>query len=130
MEDWTVKLTDFGSSKKLDSTMTSGQGTVKWMAPEVLTSSNYNEKADIYSFSLVMWEVLMVTNFFTEYKFDSQIEIQVVEHHKRPPIPECISSSLKQLIEDCWNPDPNVRPSSTDILKRLNDLSPQDFEIE
>jgi len=110
--------------------MTSGQGTVKWMAPEVLTSSNYNEKADIYSFSLVMWEVLMVKNFFTEYKFDSQIEIQVVEHHKRPPIPECISSSLKQLIEDCWNPDPNVRPSSTDILKRLNDLSPQDFEIE
>jgi len=130
LEDWSVKLTDFGSAKKVDSTMTSGQGTVKWMAPEVLTSSNYNEKADIYSFSLIMWEVLMLQNFFTEYKFDSQIEIQVVEHHKRPHIPENISSSLKQLIEDCWNPDPTLRPSSTHILNRLNDLSPQDFEIE
>ena len=71
MEDWSVKLTDFGSSKKVDSTMTSGQGTVKWMAPEVLTSSNYNEKADIYSFSLIMWEVLMLQNFFTDSTIDN-----------------------------------------------------------
>ena len=57
-EDWTAKLADFGLARVCSDDMTMGQGTVKWMAPEVLSNAPYTTKADIYSFGLIIWEVI------------------------------------------------------------------------
>ena len=124
--DWTVKLADFGLARELAHTMTGIQGTVKWMAPEVLSNGPYSDKADIYSFSLIMWEVLMQKKFFEEFKFNSQLEVQVVNHDFRPPLPEEMSSAMKQLIQDCWSPDPDSRPPAPEIIKRLLKMSVDD----
>ena len=56
-KDLTAKLTDFGASTILAPTMSQGIGSIMWMAPEVLKSKEYSEKADIYSFGIVMWEI-------------------------------------------------------------------------
>jgi serine/threonine protein kinase len=52
-------VADFGLSKvymQTMQTMTGGLGTFQWMAPEVLANQRYSEKADVYSFGIVMWE--------------------------------------------------------------------------
>lgn len=109
--------------------MTSGQGTVKWMSPEVLSNAPYTDKSDVYSLGLIVWEVLMQQPFFEELKFNSQIEIQVVNHNYRPPLPSEISEKTRELIIECWSANPEERPTALEIVKRLKDFSPNDFEI-
>ncbi|TMW66838.1 hypothetical protein Poli38472_011954 [Pythium oligandrum] len=56
--EFDAKLTDFGVSREIaDMTMTAGVGSSLWMAPEVMLSENYNEKADIFSFGVVLSEL-------------------------------------------------------------------------
>jgi serine/threonine protein kinase len=58
-----IKITDFGLSRHNDdlstSRMTGLAGTFHWMAPEVLKSDEYTHKADVYSYGIVLWEVIM-----------------------------------------------------------------------
>lgn len=53
-----MRVADFGLSRLYHGmhTMTGGLGTFQWMAPEVLANQRYSNKADIYSFGMVMWE--------------------------------------------------------------------------
>ena len=60
-----AKITDFGLARKFkdadggaEAMMTGQAGTFHWMAPEVLENCRYTEKADVYSFGIVMWEIL------------------------------------------------------------------------
>ncbi|ETN15611.1 TKL protein kinase [Phytophthora nicotianae INRA-310] len=56
--DLDAKLTDFGVSReRVDHTMTAGVGTSLWMAPEVLMGERYDDKADIFSFGVVLSEL-------------------------------------------------------------------------
>ena len=109
--------------------MTSGQGTIKWMAPEVLSNGPYSTRADVYSFSLIIWEVIVGEKFYEEYKFNSQIEVQVVNHNMRPPIPETMSDKMKELITQCWDTNPHNRPSCTQVTRSLQNMSPDDLVI-
>lgn len=52
-----VKLADFGWTKGLQNYMTGKIGTYQWMAPEVISSFQYTEKADVYSFGIILWEI-------------------------------------------------------------------------
>lgn len=54
-ENLHVKIADFGWTKTLDKYMTSKIGTYQWMAPEVIGSPNYSEKADVFSYSIILW---------------------------------------------------------------------------
>ena len=110
--------------------MTLGQGTVKWMSPEVLSNAPYTDKSDIYSLALIIWEVLMQEPFFEELKFNYQIEIQVVNDNYRPPLIRGIPEKTRELITECWSPHPEDRPSASEIVKRLKDFSSEDFEIK
>ena len=59
-----AKLTDFGSSRNINTLMTNltftkGVGTPKYMAPEILNKDHYKKQSDIYSFAVVMLEVMV-----------------------------------------------------------------------
>jgi serine/threonine protein kinase len=58
-ETLAVKVADFGESRAAETNMTIATGTYNWMAPEVLTSRNYTAKADVFSFGIILWELLM-----------------------------------------------------------------------
>ena len=51
------KLADFGWTRSLSNYMTNKIGTYQWMAPEVISGKVYTEKADVFSFGIIMWEV-------------------------------------------------------------------------
>lgn len=54
-----LKISDFGISKSFETTTQTGFiGTYQWMAPEVIMGEKYSIKADIYSFGIIMWEIL------------------------------------------------------------------------
>ena len=63
-ENWNIKLADFGLSKKiiginpLEDQKKARVGTPNWMAPEICRGENYTDKADIYSFGLIVWEIV------------------------------------------------------------------------
>lgn len=56
-ESGRVKLADFGWTKGLDNYMTGKIGTYQWMAPEVIASQKYSEKADVFSYGIILWEI-------------------------------------------------------------------------
>lgn len=53
----TIKIGDFGWTKTLEEYMTNKIGTYQWMAPEVIGNKPYTEKADVFSYSIILWEI-------------------------------------------------------------------------
>ena len=52
-----TKVADFGWTRTMAATMTGKIGTYQWMAPEVISGHNYTEKADVFSFGIILWEI-------------------------------------------------------------------------
>ncbi|KAN0028998.1 hypothetical protein ACTFIV_010866 [Dictyostelium citrinum] len=122
-EHYRVKISDFGLStrfkKHLDKkTAMTPVGTPCWTAPEVLRNDAYTEKADVFSFAIVLWE--MVTREDPYQGMPTfQIVISVGQHKLRPIVPPQVSAPFTRLITECWSEDPQQRPSFQEIVKRL-----------
>jgi serine/threonine protein kinase len=120
--DWNVKVSDFGLSRfKVSSLMTGQCGTYQWMAPEVVRGHNYTEKADVYSFGINLWEI-----YTRDIPYNNMIPIQaavsVMNHGLRPQLPKTTPLEYSMLVQDCWNQNPNLRPSFHDILSKLANI--------
>mmetsp|Transcript_41925 Transcript_41925/g.98317 ORF Transcript_41925/g.98317 Transcript_41925/m.98317 type:complete len:349 (-) Transcript_41925:44-1090(-) len=122
------KISDFGLAKmhtdKLGA-MTTQVGTLLWMAPEMFNNRFYNEKVDVYSFALVLFEVICEEQPFEDVD-PSHIESKVSKG-ERPDLeavpPEC-PQPLLQLMTHSWAAKPDARPSFEHILKVLVKLEP------
>ena len=115
-------ICDFGSSKYLNKqqTLNAQAGTPNYMAPEFLQNEPYDEKIDIYSYGVLLWEIITHQNPFDGLAW-AQILCLVVVDKKRLPIPEECSPELTALINTCWDTDPKKRPSFDMILKEFTD---------
>ncbi|POM68554.1 TKL/DRK protein kinase, partial [Phytophthora palmivora] len=68
-----AKVTDFGISReRIDATMTAGVGTSLWMAPEVMLGERYDDKADMFSFGVVLSELDQHTSPYAHAKSNSR----------------------------------------------------------
>lgn len=54
----TLKLCDFGTACELRSSMSDNRGSAAWMAPEVFQGRRYDQKCDVFSFGIFLWEML------------------------------------------------------------------------
>jgi serine/threonine protein kinase len=101
-------------------TMTGGLGTFQWMAPEVLANQRYSEKADVYSFGIVMWECCARQVPFASVGLSGmQAAMAVMNKGLRPDIPLHTPPPLAELIKQCWAPVPEQRPSFEEIEEQL-----------
>eukprot|EP00536_Pseudo-nitzschia_multiseries_P002823 jgi/Psemu1/294978/fgenesh1_pm.39_\ len=122
-ESYTTKVCDFGLSrlKAQARSMTANCGTVQWMAPEVLANRNYDEKADVYSFGIIVWELLS-----RECPYEGMTAIQcalaVLNRDKRPEIPKWCPPGLHALIKSCTKKNPSERPSFAEIIVALDSM--------
>ncbi|XP_055602513.1 mitogen-activated protein kinase kinase kinase 13 isoform X2 [Uranotaenia lowii] len=115
-----IKISDFGTSREWNeiSTKMSFAGTVAWMAPEVIRNEPCNEKVDIWSYGVVLWELL--TGEVPYKNVDSsQIIFGVGSNSLYLPIPSSCPEGFKLLIKQCWSPKPRNRPSFKIILTHL-----------
>lgn len=112
------KLCDFGVARFLqsDEPMTKSAGTPNWMAPELNGDASYGPEVDVYSFAMILYE--LITDEIPWKNLDPIAVLRkVVVEHQRPRIPECIDSSLRNLVEMCWNDDPSQRPTFKEIYE-------------
>lgn len=122
--NWTVKVGDFGLSKLKHATMLSarsGRGTPQWMAPEVLRNEPSNEKSDVYSFAVILWELAT-----QEIPWNGLNPMQVVGAvgfmGRRLPIPDDLDPAIATIIQDSWHDEPSLRPSFEELINRLREL--------
>ena len=116
-----IRICDFGFSRHAteESLMTQNIGTPHWMAPEVLaTDTNYSSKVDVYAFGIVLWEL---ATSHTPYKgMDAQqIIAQVLHNDLRPTMPSDINPGMRDLITQCWDRNPDIRPTFDEIVRRI-----------
>lgn len=120
-DSYAAKVCDFGLSrlKAQERSMTGNCGTVQWMAPEVLANQRYAEPADVYSFGIILWEMLT-----GECPYEGMSAIQcalaVLNGVHRPEIPPWCPPALSALIRACWEQNPERRPSFAQIIMALD----------
>lgn len=137
--NFTLKIADFGlahfkTRADVRSTGFYGVcGTPCYMAPEVLRKDMYNYKCDVFSFGMVLCELVL-----GEYPFehdsagapsDSDAFDEAIVRGLRPPIPDYCAPELKDLIEECWLDDADSRPEVDELMLRMETLQQQQLTL-
>lgn len=126
----TVKLVDFGLAREetLMEMMTAETGTYRWMAPELYSTvtlrngekKHYNHKVDVYSFSIVLWQ-LLVNRMPFEGMSNLQAAYAAAFKKVRPDVGDYnFPSDLVFILQSCWAEDPEARPNFTQVVRMLN----------
>ncbi|XVE63593.1 hypothetical protein DITRI_Ditri07aG0032300 [Diplodiscus trichospermus] len=120
------KVGDLGLSKVKCQTLISGgvRGTLPWMAPELLNGSSnlVSEKVDVFSFGIVMWELLTGDEPYADLHYGAIIG-GIVSNTLRPPVPESCDPEWRSLMERCWSSEPSERPNFTEIANELRAIA-------
>ncbi|KAJ6930797.1 serine/threonine-protein kinaseY46-like isoform X1 [Populus alba x Populus x berolinensis] len=124
-----VKVADFGVARfqNQGGVMTAETGTYRWMAPEVINHQPYDQKADIFSFAIVLWELVTA-----KIPYDSMTPLQAalgVRQGLRPDLPHSAHPKLLDLMQRCWETVPDRRPSFSEITVELQTLLQESQEI-
>jgi len=124
-----AKVSDFGLSRawpgeqnKSQACMTSGAGTYHWMAPEVLDGHSYDEKVDVYSYGICLYELIARRiPFDTSGMEPVSIAIAVSKGRRPDPshLPRACPADLRFTMECCWAQCPTGRPGFDTILETL-----------
>ncbi|KAF9598701.1 hypothetical protein IFM89_029951 [Coptis chinensis] len=121
---YTVKVCDFGLSRLKANTFLSAKsaaGTPEWMAPEVLRDEPSDEKCDVYSFGVILWE-LMTLQLPWRNLNQAQVVAAVGFKNKRLEIPHGVNPQVAVLIEACWANEPWKRPSFSSVMESLKPM--------
>eukprot|EP01129_Flabellula_baltica_P007123 TRINITY_DN2737_c0_g1_i2.p1 TRINITY_DN2737_c0_g1~~TRINITY_DN2737_c0_g1_i2.p1 ORF type:complete len:437 (-),score=100.28 TRINITY_DN2737_c0_g1_i2:69-1379(-) len=125
-ENMRAKLCDFGLSciQRKRSFRDDGEapGSPLWMSPEVLLGENIDETSDIYAYSIVIWELMTEEDPFSHYDDLDPFMNAVCYEGERPPLPDNMNPTLKDLLTKCWSEDVNVRPPASTISAILDDI--------
>ena len=135
-----VKVFDFGLCKNLSPSLkacdggygyqlTGQAGSLPYMAPEVVLCKTYDSKCDVFSFAILLWEILSLQECckgYTPEKFVDRVTI----HRVRFPIKKSWPTLTRLMIPEAWDDDPSKRPDMkrVAILIRgdLNSMSADD----
>ncbi|XP_031717447.1 mitogen-activated protein kinase kinase kinase 7 isoform X1 [Anarrhichthys ocellatus] len=117
-----LKICDFGTACDIQTHMTNNKGSAAWMAPEVFEGSNYSEKCDVFSWGIILWEVITRRKPFDEIGGPAFRIMWAVHNGTRPPLINNLPKPLESLMTRCWSKDPSQRPSMEEIVKIMTHL--------
>jgi serine/threonine protein kinase len=128
-ESGQIKLFDFGLSTcvKLRSNvneayeMTGNTGSLRYMAPEIALKKPYNEKADVYSFAIMVWQMAKDKVPFKGMSRDDFMT-NVVYRGERPKLDKSWPRSFSSMLVKSWDADHRMRPSFAELVDELDGL--------
>ena len=124
--DFVPRIADFGISREFNTTHTLSQcGTPFYMAPEVLMEERYDEKVDVYSYAVILWQLLLWRK--DPYPGINPVVagMKIAFQGLRPSLGDKDGygdgspAGFRALVEECWQKDPKQRPSFKEIVDRL-----------
>ncbi|XP_073898216.1 ephrin type-A receptor 5 isoform X14 [Castor canadensis] len=121
------KVSDFGLSRVLEDdpeaayTTRGGKIPIRWTAPEAIAFRKFTSASDVWSYGIVMWEVVSYGER-PYWEMTNQDVIKAVEEGYRLPSPMDCPAALYQLMLDCWQKDRNSRPKFDEIVNLLDKL--------
>ncbi|KAL1499851.1 hypothetical protein AB1Y20_012534 [Prymnesium parvum] len=131
--DGRLVLIDFGLSKLIPASptedvedfkpevLTGKTGSARYMAPEVALSKPYNIKAEVYSFSMILYEMVAHQKHFAEMDLATLFS-EVFISGLRPPLLRKWPTELRVLLTECWSRHPKCRPNFCTVLGRVEEL--------
>ena len=127
-EDFRPHISDFGLSKFIEAGHTRSQtkfgGTLQYEAPEILQGLKYDQKVDVYSFAILMFEVLTDSVPFPELEKEDfntfNFISKLINENYRPKFTVPVKKSFTNLIERCWSKNPEERPDFGEIFTMLS----------
>lgn len=121
-DNWNAKIADFGLSRYLDDRTRSKAGSPLWVAPEILLGEGFDCPSDVYSFSIVMWEMMQWDEPYPDILDPNMILANVSRGYLRPDkIPYC-PEKFWDLMCEMWTQNPKSRPDFHIVLERLEDM--------
>lgn len=118
-----LKICDFGTACFAHTIMTNSKGSAAWMAPEVFEGSQYSEKCDVFSWGIILWEVLTRKKPFYNGEGASNFSIMwAIYNGRRPPLIQGCPKHIESLLTRCWSKSSAARPSMTTIQRELSDI--------
>lgn len=115
-----LKICDFGTACDVHTHMSNNKGSAAWMAPEVFEGSNYSEKCDIFSWGIILWEVLARKKPFDECGGPAFRIMWAVHNGTRPPLLQNCPKEIESLMTKCWSKNSNERPSMAEIEEQMS----------
>jgi serine/threonine protein kinase len=119
-EKYRVRICDFGMAVSEGCLTTTADCDFAYIAPETLEEAPPTKKVDVFSFGLILYELLVGESVFPK---DVNI-IRISRLHKngfRPEIPGSVSPPIRELIESCWSVNPGSRPTFDEIYTKLEE---------
>jgi len=118
------KISDFGMSRILEQSeegkTKSDIGPVRWMAPESIATRNYSKKSDVWMFGIVVYEIVAQCEPHKEIVNMLEIATAIRDNGLTPKIPDDSPPLLQQLMEMCWQKDPEQRPTMETVIAILS----------
>src|SRR5581483_5105155 len=118
-----TQISDFGFCKPVDEISSNSNsknvyGVMPYMAPEILRVKKYTKASDIYSFGIIMNEIISIVPPFNNEPHDYHLALDICRG-KRPKIREETPELLKGLIQKCLDANPENRPTSGEVWDKL-----------
>ena len=137
LADGKLVLFDFGLAKlwKLEPDdapdalrkLTGQTGSARYMAPEVASSLPYGASAEVYSFSIILWQLCSHDRPYAGLDMASFTE-RVVQGNQRPPLKKAWPPQLRSLLQECWHAQPAMRPTMAAVCAQLRGLCKESLQ--
>jgi hypothetical protein len=92
---------------------------IPYIAPEIFKGSAFSKASDIYSLSMIMWELTTGCKPFANVEHDHSLIYKIVDGI-RPEITEDTPQCYADLMKRCWDPDPKKRPSISEFYGEIS----------